>query len=132
MDMSQALQEAISYKELGVFYQQGDIIMIAIDASQEQTIKRFISKGQINKNNEYVIAHGEQTGHTHTVDADKSKLTTLTTTTGYNIYKFLSVKKPAEIKHQEHKTIILPQGDYIIRNVQIYDYINEEIRPVDD
>jgi hypothetical protein len=48
--------------------------------------------------------------------------------------KYLRVlgDKPAEVSHEEHKTIAIPPGEYRIGIVQEYDHFAEEARAVQD
>jgi len=46
--------------------------------------------------------------------------------------RYLRVKEPIEIDHEEHKTIMLPPGEYRIGIIQEYDHFAEEARRVQD
>jgi hypothetical protein len=96
-------------------FQQGDVILVKVSEI----------KGK--KLNHLILAEGEVTGHCHEITKGDAEL-----------YKhegtlFLRVASDtAELTHQEHKTIILPKGDFEIKKVKEYDHFLEEARRVQD
>lgn len=99
------------------FYQQGDVLMkpSKIPASSEAT------KGN-------VLQEGEHTGHAHRLYGD-----------GFTVFenpktkqKHLRVVKTTALRHEEHKEIGVPPGDYEISIVKEYDHFEEETRNVLD
>ena len=95
-------------------YQQGDVI-----------IKQGEVKGK--KLNHLILAKGEKTGHHHTITQGNAELYEHE---GTLFLKVLSDK--AELTHQEHKTIEIPQGEYEIGIVKEYNHFAEEARNVAD
>ena len=96
-------------------YQQGDVIILRTNSI----------KGK--KLNHLTLAYGEHTGHHHTITKGDAELYEHEGTL------FLKVKSDeAELTHQEHKTIVLPKGDYQINRVREYDHFVEEARRVQD
>ena len=98
-----------------MFYQQGDVII--------EKIKGIKGK----KLNHLVLAEGKVTGHKHEITKGEADL--------YedNGTLYLRVKSDtAELTHQEHNTIVLPKGDYMVRKVREYDHFAEEARNVQD
>jgi hypothetical protein len=73
-----------------------------------------------------VLADGEVTGHAHVLDSsvDVFELD--------NGLREFSLETPATIKHEEHKPIVLPEGDYVSGKVLEYDHFAEEARVVRD
>lgn len=74
-----------------------------------------------------VLAEGEVTGHAHVI-TDIAKV---------DLFKnagktFIKVKSPVELKHEEHKTIVIQPGSYEIDQVKEYDPWADEIRNVKD
>ena len=57
-------------------------------------------------NGKHILARGEKTGHTHTVDASAVDLFNVA------IGKVVVVKQPVFVYHQEHDPLELPPGDY--------------------
>lgn len=104
------------------FYRHGDLNFHPINESQE---------GEVLKHNgNYVLAEGETTGHKHVIsvpNVDDMKITKLST--GEYI---LSLKKDAEVTHEEHKKIILPKGKYIMRHEREYNYYELSTQQVID
>ena len=102
-------------------FQQGDLLF--------EEIKHIPSTAKSHKGEGWqVMAHGES-GHAHRIavkDIDyvevRKELEDL----------YLSVKEPTDIVHEEHKTVTLPVGDYIVRKVREYDYWADEVRSVQD
>ena len=101
-----------------MFYQQGDLIVEKIEKVEGKRIDK------------YILAEGEATGHNHQVavkDRDKAEI--------YEREGVLYMKvvgDTIDIVHEEHRTITVPQGDYIVRKVREYDHFKEEARNVKD
>jgi hypothetical protein len=72
-----------------------------------------------------ILAHGEATGHHHSVDIDAADWWKQSDGT-----QFLAVKEEAAVEHQEHDTINLPPGSYRVRRQR--EYSPEAIRNVQD
>jgi hypothetical protein len=104
-------------------YQQGDVVLVPI-----KKIPADLEKVKAS-----VLQEGEATGHAHRLHGD-----------GFEIYapkgpynndtqrKHLRLLKPVSLKHEEHKEIELPPGDYEVRIVREYDHFEEEARRVAD
>jgi hypothetical protein len=75
----------------------------------------------------HMLAEGETTGHAHTIEDIKYSSLFLMGTV-----KYLEVKEPVEIKHEEHKSFVIEPGIYEIGIVQEYDHFLEEARKVRD
>ena len=98
-----------------MFYQQGDIILVRISEI----------KGK--KLNHLILATGEVTGHNHCITKGDVELYEHEGTLFLRIYS-----DTAELAHPEHKTIVLPKGDFEIKKVREYDHFAEEVRNVRD
>lgn len=97
------------------FIQQGDVL-----------IKPSQIPSEAKKLDTNVLQEGEFTGHAHRLHGD-----------GYSVYqqhdqKYLRLLKPTALRHEEHKEIELPAGDYKIDIVREYDHFAEEARRVMD
>ena len=79
------------------------------------------------KGEDIVLAEGETTGHTHRIAA--KWLATL-----YVLHetqqRILKVQQEATLQHEEHNSIILPPGDYLVMRQR--EYTPEAIRNVRD
>lgn len=82
----------------------------------------------LEKLNTNVVQEGEATGHAHRLHGE-----------GFQLFhnpktkeKFLRLVEPTSLKHEEHKEIKLPPGDYRIGIVREYDHFSEEARQVAD
>jgi len=73
-----------------------------------------------------VLAYGEVTGHAHRIASGSVEFFK------WQAKTYLRVLKEAELRHEEHKTIILPPGDYEYGNTSEYDYDLEESKRVAD
>lgn len=110
-----------------VFYQQGDVILEAAQSipSGAVPVKRT-ARG-------IVLAEGEHTGHAHVAVLDDPALAVvdieLVERGGVT---YLRTKGSATVRHEEHKPITVPAGDYVVRRVQEYDHFAEEARDVQD
>lgn len=96
-------------------YQQGDVILIKVSEI----------KGK--KLNHLILAEGELTGHNHCITKGEAELYEHEGTLFLRI-----VSDTAELTHQEHKTIVLPKGDFEIKKVREYDHFFEETKQVRD
>jgi hypothetical protein len=100
------------------FIQQGDILLKRIKKIPEKGLKDL-------KTN--ILLEGEATGHSHKL-----------TFNDFEFYedekknRFLKVIKSGLLIHEEHKTIEVPIGDYIVDRVREYDHWEEETRAVTD
>lgn len=74
---------------------------------------------------DFILAYGETTGHTHKLVAGKHKvestdpeIAAMFTTGKFKVYetkdgvRFVEVEAPTPLKHQEHRTIVIPEGIY--------------------
>jgi len=103
-------------------FRQGDVLIERVAAVPEAVAKQ-------KKSRRIVLAHGEATGHHHALEledpADWWKRGE-----GLTEEKFVKVKQPARVTHQEHSTINLPAGTYRITRQR--EYSPEAIRNVAD
>lgn len=102
-------------------YRHGDLSLhITRDSLKE--LKKIGKSG-------FVLAEGETTGHKHVITAKKGSV---------NIYKgkngemVISVKGRAVITHEEHKTIEVKTGKYLLRNEREKDWFSLSVRRVID
>ena len=98
------------------FYQQGDCLIKEV---QE------IPKGENSKDN--VLVEGEHTGHAHRITNMENVVKTVVGTA-----IFLKVLHEVRVRHEEHKEILLPPGNYKIDQVNEDDHFEEEVRKVMD
>lgn len=99
-------------------YQQGDVLFIKIDRFDKKGLKKLDSS---------TIQEGEVTGHSHVVT--KGKHTVYEDAT-YN--KFVNILSNSVLRHEEHKPLDLPKGNYKVRIVREVDHLNNIIRKVVD
>jgi len=127
-------------------YRQGDVLLIKIDELPPLTFKEKKDK---------LILEGEVTGHAHKLEgnvkilevAERIANTTFDNSRMINwdrdtltahfasepnsqVIGYAVVDAPAELTHEEHKTITIPAGIYQIRRQREYD--EEQIRFVED
>ena len=76
------------------------------------------------KLNTNVVAEGEVTGHSHTIE--RASILEL------DRIMYVDVTDVATITHQEHLPLTIPKGVWQIGRVQEYDYIEEQARRVVD
>ena len=75
------------------------------------------------------LAHGEVTGHHHTLMTGKSR--TFAKTKAIEP-EYLLVEQDAELQHQEHAPLLIGKGVYHINREREYNPFEEEIRQVLD
>jgi hypothetical protein len=99
-------------------YRQGDVMLLHLDQTPVNLTPR--SK----KGNRVILAHGEATGHHHSIL--RSKADDFIDEGGSTIV----VTKGAVLEHQEHTKIKLPDGTYEFRRQR--EYTPQAIRNVAD
>ena len=102
---------------------QGDVLLIAIDAIPKD------AKKQPAKGKKVILALGEATGHHHRFEfLDKSQ--------NVKLYvadwgaRYVHVTKASELLHEEHSTVKVPAGKYLLP--QQVEYTPAELRRVAD
>lgn len=102
-------------------YRQGDVLIVAVVELPEGL--RPVPRD----NGRAILAYGEATGHAHAVLED---VELLAADIAEMEETFLRVEKECSVVHDEHDTIALPAGDYLVRRQR--EYSPEEIRTVAD
>lgn len=102
-------------------YRQGDVLITAIDEVPEGLRPVPKDKGRT------ILAYGEATGHAHSVIGD---VELLESDIAEMEERFLRVEQECQVVHDEHDTIKLPAGDYVVKRQR--EYSPEEIRTVAD
>jgi hypothetical protein len=102
-------------------YRQGDVLIIPIKKLPQNL--EFVPRD----NNRVVLAYGEATGHSHAIKSEHAAL--------FRDPKLAAIfmhvtDQPVALEHDEHDTITLPPGIYIVRRQR--EYSPEEIRNVAD
>ncbi len=94
-------------------YRQGDVLIIAAsDVPPElKTVPR--DAGRI------VLAYGEVTGHAHAIRDRHAELLAATDDDITDLFLRI-VRGAATLIHEEHDTITLPPGDYVVRRQREY------------
>jgi len=89
-------------------YRQGDVMIVAI-GSIPATATAEVPRD----NGRIVLAYGEVTGHAHAIHDGGVTLLTAPDTED----RFLRIMDASgvELQHEEHATITLPPGDYLVR-----------------
>lgn len=102
------------------FYRHGDIPLYPV---QEM-------KGEIiNHNGSFVLALGEATGHHHKIVVDRpDQLVIMKDEKGY----YLRLLSDGKLTHEEHKTLVIPKGDYRVGKEREYDHFAHAIKRVVD
>lgn len=90
-------------------YRQGDVLLTPVAAMPGGLKKVPPEKGR------RVLAHGEATGHAHTLEVPATEMYI-----SPDGEIFVSVKKETALAHQEHDPITLPAGDYKVTRQREY------------
>jgi len=101
---------------------QGDVLIIAVNAIPEGLEKVPTDNGRT------ILAYGEVTGHAHAVIGDVEFLRADMDEMSDRFLRVLD--EHAEVVHDEHATLTLPAGDYIVRLQR--EYTPEALRNVAD
>jgi hypothetical protein len=84
-------------------YRQGDCFIVRLSKAPKADLKEIPRE-----NGRVVLAHGESTGHSHAI-ADQAARFMLNEQT---LQRFLEIKEPSTLRHEEHRAFELPVGDY--------------------
>lgn len=102
---------------------QGDVLLIAVSEIPAA------AKAQPAKGKKVILALGEATGHHHRFEfRDTSHNVKLYVADGGA--RYVHVTKPAELLHEEHSTVAVPVGRYLVP--QQVEYTPAELRRVAD
>jgi len=97
------------------YLEHGDVLLYPV---------KEIKGKKINTN---VLMDGEITGHKHVIEKQKTQLFM----DARNV-KYVEVKEPASLTHEEHGKIVIQPGNYRIGRVKEYDPFEKELRNVQD
>ena len=98
-------------------YRQGDVLVDKTAIPAEAVVVECRER--------IVLAEGEATGHAHAVlDCDRADLLEA------DGVRYLRVKSPVDLVHEEHGTITIEPGEYVIRR-QVEQWM-DEVRQVAD
>ena len=100
-----------------IIYRQGDVILKSVDSVSGE------------KQDNLVLATGEATGHAHRIIKGEAELYR-NVAAGLLFLRVLS--ESAELFHEEHESIILPYGDWEIKQQREWNWFIEETRNVKD
>jgi len=101
-------------------FRQGDVMIVEVERTESTLAQVDRENGRI------VLAHGEVTGHAHAITSSDAMLFMDAKT----LDRYLDVKAPVTLDHEEHSRIELPSGFY--RVIQQREYRPEGIRRVAD
>ena len=94
------------------FWRQGDLVFRKLDENEAASI------GGVPIMTEVRI--GSETGHPHTIRAKSIQVWGSTNETGLVTaldHAFVESERPVEVQHDQHATLLLPEGRYIVRTV---------------
>lgn len=104
-------------------FRQGDLGITPLEKMPDNLKKVY-------QGNKYILAYGEATGHKHTlVSSPLTKFEILEDEKGQ---KYLKLDEPTELIHDEHGTIKIERGAYIVHQEREYNYFDKEIEIVRD
>ena len=130
-----------------VKYQQGDVVMYKLN---DEDFKEYSNEEKGNDyniinyngqtNSKAVFAFGEVTGHTHRVemsemlkDAGVSLHMDYKREAGIDVPNAFEVhNESVELQHEEHDTITLPPGNYVVKIVREFNHITRRAQYVAD
>lgn len=97
-------QNIITMKNKSIIYRQGDVLIRRVESLPVNRKKRSRENGRV------ILAHGEVTGHHHSLADEHVDLFETAAEAGVT---YLEVRDAvAALTHQEHSTIELPPGRY--------------------
>jgi hypothetical protein len=101
-------------------YRQGDVLVIKTDAIPSGTTEVPRDNGRI------VLAYGEVTGHAHAI-ADRGATLLAAPNTEDRFLRIMDASG-VELRHEEHATITLEPGEYVVRRQR--EYTSADMAPV--
>lgn len=111
-----------------MIYRHGDLLIRKVEKSPKDL--------KIKKGKSCIVARGEATGHHHklkTANGEVGLAVIEPMNSDEGITTFIEIyDTPAELEHQEHKTITLDPGTYEVTREQEHDYFLGEARRVQD
>lgn len=108
-----------------MLYRHGDLIFKKLESLPENLVEK-----KLTKDNSFVLALGEVTGHKHVMVAEQEKdMRIFQDKQGRYI---LEVKAPTKLSHEEHRTLTFEPGIYEMSNEREHDYFKQEERQVID
>jgi hypothetical protein len=96
-----------------MLYRQGDILIAKVSNVPAELVEVGRVNGRI------VLAEGEVTGHFHAIADDPATLFRQSDVDEM-ADRFLRVEREVAVTHDEHDTITLPPGDYVVRRQREY------------
>lgn len=100
-------------------FRQGDVLLIPVENVELTGAKKIEDEG-----GRLILAHGEATGHHHSVSAEHAQMYTAAVGT------VLVLAEATRLMHQEHAETTLPAAMYLV--VRQREYSPQEIRNVQD
>ena len=129
-------------------YQQGDVVMYKLNDEDFKTFSNEDKAGEdypiVNyagrTDTKAIFAFGEVTGHTHRVemsemlkDAGVSLHMNYNSEAGVDVPNAFEVhNESVELQHEEHDTITLPPGNYVVKIVREFNHITRRAQYVAD
>ena len=129
-------------------YQQGDVVMYKLSDKDFEEYSNTNKAGDNypivsytgQTNTKAVFAFGEVTGHTHRVEmSDMLKNTGISLHMGYGKEAGIDIpeafevhNESVELQHEEHDTITLPPGNYVVKIVREFNHITRRAQYVAD
>ena len=130
-------------------YQQGDVVMYRLD--DDEDFKKYVKTSENSNsytigtykcqtNTKAIFAFGEVTGHTHRVEmSEMLENAGVTLHMGWSKKAGVDVPDAFEVtgsdvavQHEEHDTILLPPGKYVVRIVREFNHITRRAQNVAD
>lgn len=126
-------------------YQQGDLLLTQLTKEEQMDLQSnhqsSASMADSSNNFKINLAFGEVTGHSHRLELTEDTITDVKAFYSNWVEKdeykttqpkFIEVIEPAELRHEEHGTIMIPPGFYKISGVKEFDYVGKTSRQVRD
>jgi|TARA_R100001594_G_scaffold96490_2_gene130733 hypothetical protein len=127
-------------------YQQGDVVMYKInDSKYFDKYTNYDNSHEVktysgNSSDKAILAFGEVTGHTHRIDmSELLSEAGVTLHMDYNGVAGKDVPKSFQVhgtkvhlQHEEHDTITLPPGNYVVKIVREFNHITRRAQYVAD
>ena len=105
---------------MDVTFRQGDVLMLRVDGDPDELGERV---AEPRDDGRVVLAYGEVTGHAHAIMDEAATLWRLA---GDDRLLLISGRAPVALQHEEHATIMVPPGAYVVRRQREFAPDDEE------
>jgi hypothetical protein len=111
---------------MDVMFRQGDVLVLRVKGDADELGERV---AEPRDDGRVVLAYGEVTGHAHAIVDEAATLWRLS---GDDRLLLVAGDAPVALQHEEHATILIPPGAYVVRRQREFAPDGEDDAPAFD